>query len=193
MIYFTSDTHFNHDRGFVYLPRGFNSVKEADNEIIKNWNSIITNEDDIYVLGDFFLGSDINYVKETLAKLNGKIHLIIGNHDSKAKLNIYRDAPNIFSIDYATIITYKKRQFYLSHYPTMTADYQSHPEKAIFNLFGHTHSKDKFYNGSPYMYNVAVDANDNKPVSIDYVYNALIERYNEVLDMIDMEDNDNVL
>ena len=53
MIYFISDTHFNHDREFVYGPRGFKSVKEMNETLIKNWNETVTNEDDIYVLGIF--------------------------------------------------------------------------------------------------------------------------------------------
>ena len=46
MIYFTSDTHFSHDKDFIYSPRGFNSLEEEETTLISNWNSIVTNEDD---------------------------------------------------------------------------------------------------------------------------------------------------
>ena len=39
MIYFTSDTHFGHDRAFIYKPRGFDSLEEMENKIIENWMS----------------------------------------------------------------------------------------------------------------------------------------------------------
>ena len=42
-------------------------------------------------------------------------------------------------------------------------------KKRILNLFGHTHSKEKFYQDNPTMYNVALDAHNNTPVSIDQI------------------------
>ena len=170
MIYFTSDTHFNHDRKFIYGPRGFKSIEESNNTIITNWNNTVTDNDDIYVVGDFFLGKDTDYVKNTLKQLKGKIHLVIGNHDTPAKLAIYRETENIVEIVWATQIEYKKRKFYISHYPTFTAELTSSPDHCVFGIFGHTHSKDKFYEDRPYMYNVAVDAHNNTLVSIEQVY-----------------------
>ena len=170
MIYFTSDTHFNHDKGFIFEPRGFKNIEESNKTIIDNWNNTISSEDNVYMLGDFFLGTDIDFVKETLKTLNGKIHLIIGNHDTPAKIKIYEASDNVVEIVWTTQIEYNGRKFYLSHYPTLTADLNSNPDKCVFNLFGHTHSKEKFYEDRPYMYNVAVDAHDNRPVSIEEVF-----------------------
>lgn len=170
MIYFTSDTHFSHDKDFVYSPRGFNSLEEEEIALISNWNNVVSNEDDIYVLGDFFLGSGTDHINKILDQLNGKIHLIIGNHDSPVKLKFYESCDKIIEIVWATQIRYKKRYFYLSHYPTITSNYSNDSDnshRVIYNLFGHTHSKDKFYDNNPYMYNVAVDAHNNYPISID--------------------------
>lgn len=175
MIYFTSDLHFNHDKAFVYKPRGFNSIEEMNETLIKNWNETVKTDDIVYVLGDFFLGSDLDFVTKTLYTLNGTINLIIGNHDTNAKLNIYRNSQNINSILFADKIKYEDRQFYLSHYPTLTADLQSNPDKAVFNLFGHTHSNKKFFEDRPYMYNVAVDAHNNKPVSLQQIYSDILQ------------------
>ena len=55
MIYFTSDFHFCHNRDFIYERRGFSSIEEHDQTIIDNFNSIITDEDILYILGDVFL------------------------------------------------------------------------------------------------------------------------------------------
>ena len=179
-IYLTSDTHFCHDKPILYEPRGFNSIDDMNKTIINNWNGIVTDQDDIYVLGDFFLGTDTDYIRDTIGNLRGKIHLIIGNHDTHAKIELYKEL-RICEVLYATQIKFKKRLFYLSHYPTLTATLQSNPEKAIFNLFGHTHSKNKFYENSPYMYNVAVDANDNAPVSIDFIYDSIMKKISETV------------
>lgn len=184
MIYLTSDTHFNHDREFIWGPRGFKNISIANYTLIRNWNSTVGPNDDVYMLGDFFLGKDIDFVKETLNKLNGRIHLIIGNHDTPAKLKIYTESDKVVEIVYATQIEYKGRTFYLSHYPTLTADLNSNPDRCVFGLFGHTHSKNKFFEDRPYMYNVAVDAHDNKPVSIEQVYNDIQDEIRKCINFL---------
>ena len=176
MIYFTSDTHFGHNKEFVYSPRGFANIEDMNEALIKNWNDTVSEDDDIYVLGDFFLGTDITFIENTLNELNGRIHLIIGNHDTPAKIELYSKRKNIVEIADALRLKQGKRQFFLCHYPTITSFEEQDLKKAVINLFGHTHSKEKFYEGCGYMYNVAVDANDNRPVSIEEIIELLKER-----------------
>lgn len=186
-IFFTSDTHFNHDREFVYSPRGFKTIQEMNGTLVKNWNETVGNDDDIYVLGDFFLGTDFNYIQEVLNKLNGRIHLVTGNHDTPSKITEYTSWNNIVEIADALRIRYKKREFFLCHYPVLTASLEQNPDKAVINLFGHTHSKDKFYEDRPYMYNVAVDANDNKPVEIEEILTAFNDKVKECISKLGEE------
>lgn len=176
-MFFTSDLHFNHDREFIWGPRGFKSVDEMNEVLFRNWNETVDKNDIVYVLGDFFLGpTNAQFIHHMIGELNGKIHFVRGNHDTPAKMKIYTEDPLINVEGYASMLSYtnilekkKTRQFYLSHFPTMTATLESNPDNAIYNLFGHTHSKEKFYEGRPYMYNVAVDAHNNRPVSIDEI------------------------
>lgn len=186
-IFFTSDTHFNHDREFVYSPRGFKTIQEMNGTLVKNWNETVGNDDDIYVLGDFFLGTDFNYIQEVLNKLNGRIHLVTGNHDTPSKITEYTSWNNIVEIADALRIRYKKREFFLCHYPVLTASLEQDPDKAVINLFGHTHNKDKFYEDRPYMYNVAVDANDNKPVEIEEILTAFNDKVKECISKLGEE------
>ena len=186
-IFFTSDTHFNHDREFVYSPRGFKTIQEMNGTLVKNWNETVGDDDDIYVLGDFFLGTDFNYIQEVLNKLNGRIHLVTGNHDTPSKIIEYTSWNNIVEIADALRIRYKKREFFLCHYPVLTASLEQDPDKAVINLFGHTHSKDKFYEDRPYMYNVAVDANDNKPVEIEEILTAFNNKVKECISTLGEE------
>ena len=76
MIYLTSDLHFCHDKSFLYEPRGFNSIEEHDENIIKNWNNIITPDDEVYLLGDVMLNDNVKGLN-CLKQLNGKIHIIL--------------------------------------------------------------------------------------------------------------------
>ena len=177
MIYFISDTHFNHDKGFIYEPRKFDSMPEMNERLIANWNKVVSPDDTVYVVGDFFLGADMDYVLNTLKRLNGNIILVRGNHDSDAKIRLYEQTGKILDIVWATQITYKKRNFFICHYPTMTANFgdKKNPDKVIINIFGHTHSPDKFYEGMANMYNVACDAHDCTPVSIEEIYSDVME------------------
>lgn len=36
MIYFTSDTHFSHDKDFIYSPSRFNSLEKEETTLISN-------------------------------------------------------------------------------------------------------------------------------------------------------------
>ena len=96
MIWFISDTHFNHDREFIYKPRGFHDINESNNTIIDNWNKNVAKEDEIYVLGDFFLGTDIDFIKDTISNLNGKLgyiqhYLILQILSGLIRLNIMEE------------------------------------------------------------------------------------------------------
>lgn len=170
-IFFTSDLHFFHNKIFIYSPRGYESVEEMNETQIRKWNSVVSEDDIVYVLGDFFMGTitgvEMARVDEYLSRLNGHIKLIIGNHDTPAKLSFYKGRG--IECVYAGIITYNKHKYYLSHYPTLTATLTSDPEKSVRCLHGHTHSQAKFYEDRPYMYNVAVDAHDGYPVSIEQI------------------------
>lgn len=180
-IWFTSDTHFSHIKDFLWSPRGFNSIEEHDEMVIKNWNELVAPEDEVYHLGDVMLNDNEHGLK-CINRLNGKIHLIIGNHDRGTRIELYKQCPNIVSVDYAQEIKYKKHYFYLSHYPTITANYDDEKPWAnhLINLHGHTHSKEKFYNNNPYMYCVCLDAHNNRPVSIDEILLDIKTKVNEV-------------
>ena len=88
-------------------------------------------------MGD--LESGINKLKQ----LKGHKHLIRGNHCTDNKVSRYIEE-NIFeSIQYATMIKYKKYNFYLSHYQTYMGNYDMQMSKT-WCLHGHTHSKFEF-------------------------------------------------
>lgn len=175
MIYFTSDLHLGHDQEFIWGARGFNSVTEMNEKIITRWNSRITKDDDVYVLGDLVMGGVENV--ELLKQLNGKIHIIYGNHDGPKKREAYAELENVVECGWANMIKYKKYNFYLSHYPTITDNEDIgeivSPKECVINLFGHTHQFDDFYDTNDgynfRMYHVGVDSHDCFPVPIDEV------------------------
>lgn len=173
MIYFTSDCHFNHLNILKYEPitRPFETIEEMNEVIISNWNKKVKPEDTIYVLGDFFMGM-ADGVEPILDRLNGKIILIRGNHDSKSKIEIYkRKGIEVKDFDH---FAYKGRYFILCHFPNESEEFvrmiiQDNSE--VVWLYGHVHSNAPkgFHNGA---YHIGVDTNNLTPVSIQEVWEA---------------------
>ncbi|WP_372367868.1 phosphoesterase [Candidatus Uabimicrobium sp. HlEnr_7] len=56
------------------------SLDRHDEQLIANWNTCVSKGDRVYHLGDFSFGNE-DYIEKILARLNGDIHLIKGNHD----------------------------------------------------------------------------------------------------------------
>lgn len=185
-IFVTSDLHFGHDREFLWGPRGFESSQEHDETVIRNWNAVVNADDDVYVLGDVMLGDNV-HGSECVSRLNGRIHLVRGNHDTDTRWNnIYPTIPNVVELcGWAEVIHYKKYHFYLSHFPTDTANLEAESlHQCTLNLFGHTHSKQKFRNDVPMYYNVALDANDNTPVLLDDIIEQMKAKVQECLNYL---------
>ncbi len=81
-VFFTSDTHFNHANIIKFCNRPFKNVDEMNEALITNWNKVVSADDYVFHLGDFCLGGSAEWTK-ALDCLNGKIFLILGNHDLK--------------------------------------------------------------------------------------------------------------
>lgn len=182
-IFVTSDTHFGHDKEFIWRERGFSSIDEMNEEIIVRWNKIVDPEDTVYHLGDVMLGDNQNGLK-CLSRLNGQIHIVAGNHDTVNRIQLYKEAG--YDVVYATQIKYKGYTFYLSHYPTLTANLEKESLKqCVCNLYGHTHQKTNFYNEIPFMYHVGIDSHECYPISLDYIIFSMERKANECLSFLD--------
>lgn len=140
-IFFTSDLHFNHTNILKYCSdsRPFSSVDEMNEAIINNWNSVVGQDDIVYVLGDFGFGS-YNELQKLFDRLNGTKHLIRGNHDKDtvkikgwASITDYHGA-KLISITHDNV----KHLVILSHFAYAVWD-QSH--NGSINLYGHSHGK----------------------------------------------------
>ena len=81
MIFFTADTHFNHANIINFCKRPFSDVIHMNETIIKNWNSKVNYDDEIYILGDITISRSGLEANKILERLNGKKYLIKGNHD----------------------------------------------------------------------------------------------------------------
>ena len=141
-VWITSDLHLGHDKPFIWEARGFDSVQEMNQTIIKNLQKTITKPtDELYICGDVTLG-EIN--RELLWQIPGRVHVILGNHDTDARTQVYKDLG--WSVSFGERIKYTdgtqkgQMSFLLTHYPTLTANPGDRPNQCVVNISGHTHS-----------------------------------------------------
>lgn len=180
-IWLTSDTHFYHEQDFLYKPRGFESTEAMNEAIVERWNSVVSPEDFVYHLGDVLMS---HYDVSILQRLNGKIYLIRGNHDTDRKLsdiNATGKLANEF-IHTSELIKFGKLSLFLCHYPVLTANHDDkHFSRHVINLHGHTHQKKNWlFADNPFMYHVGMDSHDSTPVHIEVALNDIRNRWDEL-------------
>lgn len=168
MTWFTSDLHLNHKlvaekRGFRKLgnpnPDGSENVLgdtvKHDAAVVENWNRVVRPEDTVWVLGDVGMGH-IERFADSLIKLNGRLHLITGNHDDPWPGN--RDSFKYQRkwLDYfESVQAFARRRIdgdvvLLSHFP-YEGDHTEDPRAEQFRLrdegeillHGHLHTAEK--------------------------------------------------
>ena len=150
-IFFISDLHLNHKNIIEYCNRPFKDVNKMNSALIKNWNSVVNNNDYVFFLGDFALGP-----KECFAKffkcLNGKKIFLFGNHDHFST-SFVEDCGALFVTKKPMSFCYNSKEYFLSHAP----------KDVERNIHGHVHNNrenDKNH------FNVSAEAIDYKPINI---------------------------
>lgn len=176
MIYIASDWHFNHNKNFLYEPRGFSSVEEMNQELIKRHNKIVNKNDIVYVLGDLCLGGEesLEKNKQLIESMNGKLYIAIGNHCTNKRIEMYKTLKNVEAVDYGFRLSYKKMTFWLTHYPTIVVNYDDKPN---YNIHGHTHDTVHFHKEWPHCFDVSPETNNCYPMALDEIVN-LIKKFN---------------
>lgn len=135
MNFYISDLHLGHNNVISLDKRPFDNMAQMVSVIVANWNMVVRNSDDVYILGDFFWGTQVGreLANKVLPRLNGKKHLILGNHDK-----IYPEMENKFvEIRDLREIRDEGERVVLCHYPIAHWNGQSH---GAIHLFGHTHT-----------------------------------------------------
>ena len=161
--FFIADTHFGEDNIRRYENRPFESVEEMDVSLIENWNSVVSSDDEVYMLGDF--GAEKKEA-DVLSRLNGKKYLVKGNHDVYSN-EYYRNVG--FAEVYDMPVLYKGF-WILSHdaiYVNSNMPYA--------NLFGHVHNSPIVKDYSSQHFCVSAERIDYTPISFDTIMKIVVE------------------
>ena len=135
MKYYIADEHLGHANIIRLCHRPFENVDVMDQALIDNWNSVITDNDDVYILGDLIFKTTKGY-DYYLKQLKGKKHLIIGNHDTKMLKqpgirNYFESISEMLTVndgDYTIV---------LCHYPM--AEWNGF-FRNVYHFYGHIHN-----------------------------------------------------
>lgn len=163
IVYFIADLHFGHKNIIKNCERPFADVAVMDEALIDNWNARVTSEDTVYILGDLMFCEKC-HPSVYLERLNGKKHLIIGNHDNswmkKAELDRFFE-----SRSYMTVIRHEENRITLCHYPMMAFD-------GDFLIYGHIHNNKRnaywpLLKTMENALNAGVEVNGHRPITFD--------------------------
>lgn len=161
--YITSDIHLFHKNILKYEAesRPFSSLDEMHKIIINNWNTNITNDDLVYILGDVSFGKWGKTV-EILKQLNGEKILIEGNHDFY--LLRHKEFRDCFKEIHKLLeIKINKQDYTLCHFPLLSWN-KSHINN--YQLFGHLHST---WKGNNKQLNIGMDCHNLTPINFDVI------------------------
>lgn len=138
--FFISDTHFGHfnvigysERPFVFsedesIPlsaRQKNLVEEMNQFMIDRWNSVVSENDTVYFVGDFaFCGTQ--EMKKILDQLKGTKILIKGNHDRSEKQMISVGFSQVHDTLELNLSGY---EVILNHYPYVDMEFYDVAQK----------------------------------------------------------------
>jgi calcineurin-like phosphoesterase family protein len=180
-IFFTSDTHFGHARIIELCNRPFRDVQHMNEMLIKNWNDTVGPNDVVYHMGDVALGSIADSLP-LVGRLNGFKALVPGNHDrifsGESQKRIDRFLPEYEKVFHHILPeicngSIHGRPVVLSHFPYQgdSQENDRHIDKRPVDegnplIHGHIHEKRRIEGN---MFNVGVDVNDFRPVSIETI------------------------
>lgn len=173
-VFFTADQHFGHKNIIEYCNRPFSDVEEMNEALIENWNKTVDNNDKIFVLGDFALGSSENIIKWGRA-LKGNKMLILGNHDRASK-SVYLEA------GFKEVSTYPivwNWVYILSHAPICwdraLPVYEGTKEPYFCNIHGHIHDNPTEMDPTGRCC-VCVERTDYKPINVKEMLKRIYEK-----------------
>lgn len=103
--------------------------------MVEAWNSRVTDRDDVYMLGDVVWTGKVKEAQRMLSRLNGKKHLVAGNHDGVLLDNV--GSLPLFEVENYRELRIGEKLVVLSHYPIPFWKGQFYKS---FHFYGHVHN-----------------------------------------------------
>lgn len=178
----TSDSHLGHANIIRYTDRPFNSVTHMDETMIRAWNEQVAPGQWVIHLGDFSFEPE-----RFIDRLNGKILLVMGNHDHR------RNIPLFFNVVQHISVKIGEFNCFLTHRP-LVIDEQRRKDPVPnlemldhhdFIICGHVHEKWKVREHKNI--NVGVDAWGGKMIPYDDLVRFLRRVHSEQIEYMEAD------
>lgn len=157
-VWASADLHYGHKKVIAFCTRPYVGLEAMVEDITAKWNSVVKPNDIAYILGDV---AWTTASLQAINRLNGKLHLILGNHDCEKRM---RKFDRWESVQHYARIKYGDKRFILSHCPFEVWPGQ---EKGSIHLHGHTHNnRSHIATKKTRRFDVGVDCHNMYPVSL---------------------------
>lgn len=186
--WFISDTHFGHANIIKYSDRPFSDVDDMNEKMVEAWNNLVKPGDNVYHNGDFAFMRYPEF-KNLTWRLNGNIHLVLGNHDKMIiqNRNELLRAGKFKTIQYYNELKIAGKMIVLFHYGQRVWNKSHH---GSIHLYGHSHGSLPPFGRSV---DVGVDCkeitSEYRPIHLDEVLKYMDGRQGEVVDHHGMRDD----
>lgn len=193
MRYWTSDLHVSHGNIIRHVPRPFwkfedgeqvPDVEAMDRALVDNWNDVVSDSDEVWVVGDVALSP--KRALPVVKQMKGNKFLVPGNHDAvhrmhkkwQKSLPIYEEM-GFTVLGSQETVEIAGESVLVCHFPYPSGDVPRHGDKYSglrpddeggWLICGHVHSPWKV-NGR--MIHVGVDAHNYTPVPETWIENVL--------------------
>lgn len=181
MKYYTADPHFGHDNIIRLCDRPFGSGGAMNDEMILCWNNRVTENDEVFVVGDFTLGN-YEMALKYLNRLKGKIFIVpsIGHDKRWVRQTRLREKQGHQKIKVKILDTIHRMKdegqtLVLCHYPMLTWENSFH---GSIHLHGHEHGRQGIIGWSgdyaeasqaAFRVDVGVDLWDFQPITLEEI------------------------
>lgn len=168
-IFFIADTHFG-DRNIIRNEnRPFSDISKMDNTIIKNWNATVSENDTVFIVGDF---SFYNKEKATeiCKNLNGEKIFVMANHDAENEKYYYECGFSGIS-RYPVIY---ENFWIISHEPVYV-----NINMPYANIFGHVHRNPIYTDFSERSFCISAERINYIPVEFSEIKKCIQEKNNK--------------
>ena len=165
-IFITSNQQFGRFGAISEFNRDFSTIDEMNTHLINKWNSVVSDEDIVYVLGDFMW--DPETAEKIIVKLKGTVFATLGTYDYSIEEISKFGNINIVKRD----INYDENlKICMSYWPLKDWPFRNHGSISVIGKHG---DEFKTSHGDSIL-NVSCDYWDYKPVDVKKILNLFNE------------------
>jgi calcineurin-like phosphoesterase family protein len=145
-LYVTSDTHFGHNKEFLYGKRGYQNPEEMNQDMIRIINETVGENGILLHLGDFCLNTSLEQYQSIMFQLKVKaVWMMWGNHNNPIQKSYGGSVQQIAGSIRGTMVRYLqhyftfrkgRKTFVCFHFPIHSWDGMS---DGGMHLCGHSH------------------------------------------------------